>query len=569
MAWAWILLMQILLISMMMINDLKTAEEKYLTVLQTQMLLADTQNIVGEMGRGAGKSTEMLAPRLVRVAYAMPRSILLLVGPTYVFLLENIMPMLITYLNTVYVRGMHFEYGKQPPKHFRRPYTGVHKWNHTISFAWGTVVQLVSVDRPESAIGKSGAHIFIDEWLRIKEDVFRERILPTLRGDRHIFGKCCYFAGISGFSSTPNFENDHDWWLEFEGEMDRELIKEIQYAAYRVLSAEGKMELTTSELKKTKYSTFIKKWSARLNEKRKGQWYYQKGSSFSNLRILGLDYMKQQLSGNRGNFDKFKLSILGIRPFRVKNMFFGNFSKKNIYIDSYKNTNLDIVTVGGKVKMGSRNLVHCDPNKPILAGWDPGYFMSIVFAQEKKREIRIFKNMHVIHPDQHGALAKKIDKYFEFHKKKELILHYDRAGNQKRQAFKKNPKGETDAQILKTELEDMGWTVQLMSMGKRTIYYWEHYVLLGLLFGGDHERLPEPKICQYECEELISSIYMSPLKKTDGVIELDKTSEKTLDYEDQVFWSPQIATALMYLFFGLYEKQLPNKSGPSTGISGI
>lgn len=48
-----------------------------------------------------------------------------------------------------------------------------------------------------------------------------ERVIPTLRGDRQIHGKSHYFAGITGFSSTPNFENDHDWWLDYEQNMDK------------------------------------------------------------------------------------------------------------------------------------------------------------------------------------------------------------------------------------------------------------------------------------------------------------------------------------------------------------
>ena len=176
--------------------------------------------------------------------------------------------------------------------------------------------------------------------------------------------------------------------------------------------------------------------------------------------------------------------------------------------------------------------------------------------------------MYVIHPDQHLALAKKIDEYFKYHRKKEFVLHYDRAGNQKRQSFKKHPKGDTDAQILKAYLEDLGWKVQLMSLGQRTIYHWQHFLLLDMLFSG-HERMPTPYICQYECEELISSIYMSPLKRTDGVIELDKSAEKKLDYEDQAYWSPQIATASMYLFFGLFEKFMPNAAKQSVALEGM
>jgi hypothetical protein len=175
--------------------------------------------------------------------------------------------------------------------------------------------------------------------------------------------------------------------------------------------------------------------------------------------------------------------------------------------------------------------------------------------------------MYVIHPDQHAELARKINIYFEHHRRRVLYLHYDRAGNQRK--YRDNPKGETDAQIMKKELTDLGWSVHLLSMGKRTIEYWEHYILLNILFGEKERKGPKIMICQNECEELISSIYMSPLKRPEGGIELDKAAEKKLDFKDQAMWSPQIASALMYMLFGLYEKLLPSRVTSWSDYEGI
>jgi hypothetical protein len=542
-------------------------EEKYNSVLQIRALLADTQFLYGEIGRGSGKSSEILAPRILRVTYDMPRSIQLIVAPTYAFILDTFIPGILNHLAKHYVRGIHYEFGKQPPKHFKRPYIEVGRWEHTMSFPWGTVLQFASMDRPESMIGKNVAHVYVDEMLRIKENDFIERVLPTLRGDRTLFGRSPYFAGITGFSSTPNFENDHDWWLCYEENMDKKLIEEIMYVAYRVMQARYgiKSEKDYDVLKQ--HERFIRKWQPKLDEKRKGATYYMKGSSFSNLMILGLDYIKNQLQGSKSNFNKFKLSILGIRPDKVKDMFFGKFSLKNIFTDSYRYNQVDLFSLEGEFKKTSRDLKHCDVNKPLIAGLDPGHFMSIVFAQENRNELRVIKNMYVIHPDQHAELARKINTFFEHHGRKVLYLHYDRAGNQRK--YRDNPKGETDAQIMKKELTDLGWSVHLLSMGKRTIEYWEHYILLNILFGEKEKKNPRVMICQNECEELISSIYMSPLKRTEGGIELDKTAEKKLDFKDQALWSPQIASALMYMLFGLYEKLLPSRVASWSDYEGI
>lgn len=538
--------------------DWEQFEEKYNSIFQIRALLADPQFLFAELGRGSGKTVEILAPRLLRVSYDMPRSTLLLASSTYTSLISTIVPVMTTYLEQHYIRGVHFVSGKQPPKHFRLPYTPVIDHKHTISFAWGTVVQLVSVDRPESAIGKNAAHLFCDELLRIKETSMTERVIPTLRGDRQIHGKSHYFGGITGFSSTPNFENDHDWWLNYEQNMDKELIEEIMAVAFKVSQAKYKLTNTKSDKVRNELTRFVNKWTEKLRDKRKGATCYLKGSSFTNLRVLGMEYIKDQLTSSRSNFDTFKLAVLGIRPKRVGNMFFGKFSKNHIYEDSYQYHDIEIYSIEDDFNKTSRDLKYCQPGKPLLAGMDPGDFMSIVFAQEQGKELRVLKNLYVYNPDQHFELAQKINEFFKHHRRKTIYLHYDRAGNQRK--HKNNPKGETDAIILKTELQSLGWTVQLLSLRKRTIFFWEHWLLLTKLFSERDSNTPRIRICQYECEELISSIWISPLKRNEGKIELDKSSEKKLNFKDQAFWSTQIATSLMYLLFGLYEKFLPNKS---------
>jgi hypothetical protein len=207
-------------------------------------------------------------------------------------------------------------------------------------------------------------------------------------------------------------------------------------------------------------------------------------------------------------------------------------------------------------------------------GLDPGNFMSAVFAQERTEKgqptLRVFKNIYTITPESHFEMAEKINTFFEHHERRTIYLHYDRAGNQRKQAYAKNPKGGTDATILKSELEALGWTVHLMSQDQKTIYHWQHYLLFARMMAEREKRIPVIRICQNECEELISSIYMSPLKKTtDGTYELDKSSETRLDYKDQAWYSTQIPSALMYLVFGKYEKWLPSKNNLPQDIEGL
>jgi hypothetical protein len=52
---------------------------------------------------------------------------------------------------------------------------------------------------------------------------------------------------------------------------------------------------------------------------------------------------------------------------------------------------------------------------------------------------------------------------------------------------------------------------------------------------------------------------LSPRKKTDGRIELDKTSERKVPPKRQAGLSTQLPSAFIYLLFGLYGDLLPSE----------
>lgn len=580
------------------LTDWGIIRDKYTTVLQMKARLADTKNLCAEVGRGAGKSTEIFAERLVKISYDMSGSLLLLAAPTYVFIMDTIVPALVSYLAKNYKRGVHYEYGKPPPKHFKIPHVEVERYQHTISFAWGTIVQFISVDRPESAIGKNAVHVFVDETLRMKEELFRERIVPALRSDKGLFGGCPAYGGITITSSTPNLETDFDWWMQYRKLENPENVRELQYVSYRVKKAMG--EIVALEIEKSgipisktesinrhiaRLKSFVNRWTEwgiDVRKKEEYWWTYIKGSSFSNLAWLGLDYMKQQLTSSGSNFDKFKLSILGIRPEAVKDKFFARFNpSKHTFTDSYKYkliqgtlAEIDLFSIDNQYQRNSRDLKYCNEDAPLYAGYDPGNFSSIVFGQETRsaqyKELRIIKNFWAYLPEEHSELAEKITSFFRDHRRKIIYLHYDRAANKRLSKYLENTKGKTDAEILKRELESRGWTVHLESLKQRTIYLWEHFFLLSVLFGEKNPKAPRVKICQNEAGELISSIQMSPVKKTtNSFIDLDKSSETKLDYEDQVLWSTQIGTSLMYLLWGLYHELKPKGEPETVDYSGL
>lgn len=542
-------------------------QRSYLSALQIKVKLADPQILLCELGRGSGKTTHIMASRLDRIQHSMPGALLTLGAATYRDIFSNILPGILEYFNENYERGMYYDIGKEPPKHFKTCVTPIFDWKHTISFCNGTVVKFVSADRPESVLGISTAHGIFDELLKIKQDFMLERFMPTLRADRSKFGDSPYFMGWSGFTSTPNFETDEDWFLDMEKDMNEELIKLIIEIALEVDMRIHELEIARKTLdfeRIKKLERFISRWSERLAELRKKQVLYVRASSFSNLRILGVDYIENQIKSTKDK-DMLYTSIFAIRKMKVKDMFFGRFGKQHLFDDGYDYRYIDLISAGDKVDESCRHLRYYDKNKPLIAGYDAGPFSSIVFAQRNtlKKELRVIKNMWVWHPEQQGELAKKIDDFFTGGKKV-IYIHYDRAANQKDPEWKKyypnyKPTGinDTDAKLLKQELVALGWTVHLMSPRQRTIFYSQHYRLLNLLFGKPDRTRDIILIDKNECEALVSSINHSPLKRHEGTIILDKSSER-LPFEEQAYNSTQIASALMYLLWGEYSKLLPD-----------
>ena len=586
--------------------DWEKVGSRYQTAVQTQVLCADTKNMVVEGGRGIGKTTQMFARRVVDISYSMPMSHMMLVGPTYTFLLETIVPEIVTYLNTHYIRGVHFEYGRKPPDHFKRPYREQVKWNHTICFAWGTVIVFGSIDRPESFVGKNIVHLVVDEMLRIKETDFRERAVPALRGDKSIYGGSHYFKGITVSSSTPNFENDHDFWLDYEKQVDRKAVSEVVYVASRVLRAGGmvaKLYREINDLQKekkghaierklkeiAKQQRFIARWEAKLAVKRKEKknwWYYLKATTFSNLAWLGLDYMEQQLMTSGDNIEKFNLSILCIRPNTIKNPFFPHFGKKHIRSEEYRYTydmpnrvqqgdkieEIDDFSIEHMLEQGGFNknsldLLYCDPDKALLMGYDPGDFQSAWAAQKsysgKTEYLNFLKTFHCFVPEEHAELAEEIAKFFKYHRRKTIYLVPDRAGHKKLRKYRENPKGKTDVALLKRELEDRGWEV-FIEGEKRTIEYWEHYILWAKLLKENSQNTPRLRFGEFECECGISSIRHTPkVPHSDNWIEMDKSAERKLPFSEQAMFSPQLASAATYLVFWLYGDLKP-EADPET-----
>lgn len=562
--------------------------EQYFTAVQTLALLADTQDLYCELGRGSGKTTHILGPRMDRVQNSMPGSVQVFLASTYKAIFENLVPGLMEFFKEHYEEDMYFCIGKQPPRHFKECRTMVTDWHNTISFVNGTVIQFVSCERPSQANGKNIAHVYMDEMLHIKRRVYYENVLPSLRSKATVMYDSPYFMGTTGTTSTPNIERDEDWFLDFAKKAQepenaervrliQQLALELDHRLYMLDVAEQRGDKDAVR-KLTNYTIRMDKL---LTELRRHCVYYLYASSFSNIKVLGIDYIKKQIAGTLDTAS-LNTSIFAIRENRVKDMFFCKFGPQYICSDTYRFERVEGLSLNTDVQFTCADLRHCDLNEPLYIGYDPGPFTSMVVAQYSKdrHTFYVLKDFYVYWPEQQAEMVSKFRQFFAPMRSKTVFLHYDRAGNQHDPQWKQYKKyfgdsGDTDAFLLRDRMEIHGWRVNLMSVGQRTIYYREHLHLLQRLFSGDEnntvngQQVIKILVDENECEALISSIYNSPLKRHGGIVELDKSSEK-LPFEQQAFYSTQIASSFMYLLWGEFSKRyLPASDTHALDLAGF
>jgi hypothetical protein len=569
----------------------KEIERIYNNSMQILASVIDTNTMLLEAGRAAGK-TEWFGKRMMNVAYDMPGELSFFGHKTYMALVSNIVPNLITFYNTprgdnqrpLLRQGIDFVVGeKDLPSHFAKPRFPILNPNHSMVYSNGHHVRLVATDQQESVAGANGVHFFNEEMKHNSGEKLASRVFPALRGGMAQTRASHYYLGITGLSDSARVDLGEDNWFEkYEKQVDHKLIREIVTVSlqvnrllYNIETLKNK-KLVEKDLSKRvamdkQIASNIRKlmkWKPILRHMRSSAVFYLRASSFVNKDFLGLSYFKTQIESL--TMEEFLSAIGGIRVTRIVDMFFGGFDDKvHACDDDYTYKSIHDFNLKDTFRLTSEYLKYYNTKDPLVLGYDPGHFSSVVVAQEKPRqnELRILKEFFCWHPLQQDELAKQIFMFFGANRQnKKIILYHDRAGNKKKGDQERIT---TDARILKRELESYGFNVELKNEKQRTIFYYEHYKLLTMLLAEKMRHLPRIRIGSNECPNLISSIHLSPIKRTDGRIEMDKSSETTIPLQHQAALSTQISSAAMYLIYGLYGNRLPKEINRSAGMGHI
>lgn len=559
-------------------------ERIYMNSMQVMANLLDPNKLVVEAARASGKTSEVTVNRIIRVADSMPAELSFLAHRTYVALLTNIWPNIqAAFSRQITVNGRPrcmLEYGidyiagdSKIPDHFRKPRYPISYPKHSILFRNGHHIQLVSSDQPDSVAGRSGVHAFVEEMKHNDGEKLKTRLFPSLRGSSAEIRKSPYYQGWTGVSDTARVDlNEDDWFERYEEQNNSQLLSEIATVAMHVnKAAYKKTELLTASKNTTNPVTLekirlelkkcdrqISMWTPRLADMRRNATLYIRASSFVNKDILGPKFFKTQL--DTLDMDEFLTAICAVRHKSVVNKFFANFDKeKHQYADGYIYDSIMKLDLKDHFIITARYLKYYDKNATLYIGYDPGHFSSLVCGQPKKygKEFRVLKEFFCFYPDEQPELGRQVYEFFGRDcRNKRIVLYPDRAGNKRREELEQIT---TDSRALKRELESYGFEVQLMNEGQATIYHWQQFKLMLLLFGDRSNALPHVLIDENECPNLCSSIPLSPRKNTNGRIELDKSSEVKIPLHRQAGLTTQFPSAFIYLMYGLYGDAVINE----------
>jgi len=482
-------------------------------------------------GRGAGKTTGLIAPRINKLVQELPGSLSIIGAATYAQLLERTLPPVVAALESWgWVRDVNYVFGKQPPKawNWPKPKLAPLRWEHTFTFNTGTVFQLISQDRPGSANGLSAVSGIFDECKYLNKRKHDEEIAPIFRGALELYGDHHLYGGLLYCTDMPTMREGM-WILEMREQMDAELIELILANVFDIQENQLKLPAASKSYQKV-LKREIAVAQRELSLLRRGCVYYSEASAMENLAALGKDYitrMRRMLPPA-----VFDTSILNKRLRDISSKFYAALSesehtyqaKDNSYLDSL---GFDFQKVEGQYafKGLGNSKVDADVNRmqPLDIAIDyGGHFNCMAIGQEhgigNVREFRFLNGMHVYPPSGLVHLVDKFCDYYAQHRARTVYYYYDHT------ATGLNAASKPFKDVVIEQFRKRGWEVIEMYMGHAPYHEDKHQFWHTALLEQSDD-LPSFRWNRDNCDDMLTSMQDAGIKQGRNGFQKDKASE--------------------------------------------
>lgn len=441
-------------------------------------------------GRGTGKSTAFLAPRLIRCIQSIPRSEGLFLGNSIKQLYTKTVPQVILGVEMMgFQEGRHFFRGHAPRKAgFKEPLKKPRVWENVIHWYNGSCTYLVSMAIRASANGFNAAYLLADEtrylqpWRKVQEEV-----MPTLRGGSY---------DHPGWNERENPFYLSQTWVsdaaltvqqqEWENDMDDQTDDVNEQIAQMLAELDVLPELAEN-----------KKFLTRLRHLQCESRVFFNFSSLENVELLGERYFRDrkrempelmfniQILGHRkgvardGYYANFQQELHTYQPSEESQteMVYNHYLKKFVRV-SYQGGVKQKVEWEGVDLDATARLRDCTldtdvlPTEPLRIAFDVNTNICVMVTGQTQKvdgldSLCILSSLFTKNERKLRALCSDWAKYYAPQRahNNNVILYYDATMKQGGAYGLENAADTRYYNVVREELSRRGWKVTLVSMG--------------------------------------------------------------------------------------------------------
>lgn len=506
----------------------------YLNEPQYREMLIDAHDATHVWGRGTGKTRGLIAPRVDRCVFSMPRSCGAFVGATFKQMLTKTLNEMDESLQALgYYRDRDYVFGHYAPRKWKwpRPIAGPAKPDFLIHWRNGSVITLISQDRPGSANGLNLDWLIGDEAKFLRKDRFEQEVLPAMRGKRQHFISSHLHHSKMLVTDMPTSRAAR-WILEREAVANQPIFKErvelILATQLRVYELQKNLREDPNQRGANFWISEINKYKKALHVLRRGDFdrgieplvHFSRASSYENRHVLGGEFfasMKRILSDTA-----YQASIENKELTQLSNGFYPDLDEERHGYDRFDYSGIsDMLTAAPEGSRFDGDIVH---DQPLDIALDYGAsFNCLVVGQQFKGEYRLVKSFHVSHPQKVQDVVEKFKSYYAHHKEKFVRFFYDHTSVGRH--------GATDLRYHQVVIDQLSasdeygsWVVDTKYLGQ-TLSYAQRYELWSRILKERDPDLPRFRYNRINADSWAQSAMLAPVKDGRRGVEKDKSSE--------------------------------------------
>ena len=511
-------------------NSLQMKKKIYFNPPQQEVMYTGAHTVVFVGGRRIGKTHGVAAPFLLRNFQRMPGSSGAFIASTYKRALTNTIPGTLAALESWgFKRDIHYFIGRRPPKvaGFKKPRIEPAEYEYVISFYNGSIIYIISQDRPGTSNSLTLDYLICDEAKFLDFEKLKDETFPANGGYKGYFGNRSYHHSVLIISDMPTTKKG-SWFLRYEEKSDPELVEIIQGVIFEIWKTKDRIKTLNAEKKPVpdylKY--YLRKMYTDLAELRSVCVYYKEFSSIENLEVLGDSYIKQMKRDLPPLV--FQTSILCRKVGVMKDGFYNNMRESINYYVANDNHYLDSLEYKFDKISDSSSLQDSDVdrNAPIYIGMDYNANINwIVAGQPQARTLRVLKSFYVKYERKLREVVQDFCRYYRHHREKTVVFYYDNTALGSNYAVN----DEDFKSVICSEFLKHNWRVIPVHIGN-PMRHMEKWLLISEGFAGKSGLIP--MLNSNNNEDLILAMETTGVYKGAEGFKKDKRGEKLAETEE-------------------------------------